>query len=115
MGAGLVGAGVCVPRQSEVAGRAELSRNGWNVDYIAVCVANLVGEVRYLRTRPRDNRGQSPAKVLFDILRQVIQLSNGEGEGSIALQQGEGNRPQIWHNFLSMSFDTEIFEHGVTL
>src|SRR4029450_570544 len=35
-----------------------------NVDYIAVCVANLVGEVRYLRTRPRDNRGQSPAKVL---------------------------------------------------
>jgi predicted NBD/HSP70 family sugar kinase len=42
-----------------------------NVDYIAVCVANLVGEVRYLRTRPRDNRGQSPAKVLARALRMT--------------------------------------------
>ena len=42
-----------------------------NVDYIAVCVANLVGEVRYLRTRPLDNRGQSPAKVLGRAVRMT--------------------------------------------
>jgi predicted NBD/HSP70 family sugar kinase len=42
-----------------------------NVDYLAVCVANLVGEVRSLRTRPRDNRGQSPAKVLGRALRMI--------------------------------------------
>jgi len=42
-----------------------------NVDYIAVCVANLVGEVRYLRTRPRDNRGQSPGKVLGRAVRMT--------------------------------------------
>ena len=55
-----------------------LNRDGYvgvgleiNVDYIAVCVANLVGEVRYLRTRPRDNRGQSPAKVLARAIRMT--------------------------------------------
>ena len=42
-----------------------------NVDYIAVCLANLVGEVRYLRTRPRDNRAQSPAKVLGRAVRMI--------------------------------------------
>jgi predicted NBD/HSP70 family sugar kinase len=42
-----------------------------NVDYIAVCGANLVGEVRYLRTRPLDNRGQSPAKVLGRAVRMT--------------------------------------------
>jgi predicted NBD/HSP70 family sugar kinase len=42
-----------------------------NVDYIAVCVANLVGEVRHLRTRPGDNRGQSPAKVLGRAVRMT--------------------------------------------
>ncbi|HEX7146819.1 MAG TPA: ROK family transcriptional regulator [Actinomycetota bacterium] len=42
-----------------------------NVDYIAVCLANLVGEVRYLRTRARDNRSQSPAKVLGRAVRMV--------------------------------------------
>jgi predicted NBD/HSP70 family sugar kinase len=42
-----------------------------NVDYLSVCVANLVGEVRYLRTRPRDNRGQSPAKVLGRAVRMT--------------------------------------------
>ena len=42
-----------------------------NVDYIAVCVANLIGEVRSLRTRPRDNRGQSPAKVLGRAVRMT--------------------------------------------
>jgi predicted NBD/HSP70 family sugar kinase len=42
-----------------------------NVDYIAVCVANLVGEVRSLRTRPRDNRGQSPTKVLGRAVRMT--------------------------------------------
>jgi predicted NBD/HSP70 family sugar kinase len=42
-----------------------------NVDYIAVCVANLVGDVRYHRTRPLDNRGQSPAKVLGRAVRMT--------------------------------------------
>jgi predicted NBD/HSP70 family sugar kinase len=42
-----------------------------NVDYLAVCVANLVGEVRSLRTRPRDNRGQSPARVLGRAVRMT--------------------------------------------
>ena len=42
-----------------------------NVDYIAVCLANLVGEVRYLRTRARDNRSQSPAKVLGRAVRMI--------------------------------------------
>lgn len=42
-----------------------------NVDYIAVCLTNLVGEVRYLRTRARDNRSQSPAKVLGRAVRMI--------------------------------------------
>jgi predicted NBD/HSP70 family sugar kinase len=42
-----------------------------NVDYIAVCLANLVGEVRYLRTRAQDNRSQSPAKVLGRAVRMI--------------------------------------------
>jgi predicted NBD/HSP70 family sugar kinase len=42
-----------------------------NVDYIAVCLADLAGEVRYLRTRPRDNRAQSPAKVLGRAVRMI--------------------------------------------
>jgi predicted NBD/HSP70 family sugar kinase len=42
-----------------------------NVDYIAVCVTNLIGEVRYIRTRPRDNRGQSPARVLARAVRMT--------------------------------------------
>ena len=51
-----------------------------NVDYIAVCVADLVGEVRYLRTRPRDNRGQSPAKVLARALRMTrTAIASAEG------------------------------------
>jgi predicted NBD/HSP70 family sugar kinase len=42
-----------------------------NVDYIAVCLTDLAGEVRYLRTRPRDNRAQSPAKVLGRAVRMI--------------------------------------------
>ena len=42
-----------------------------NVDYLAVCVANLVGEVRTLRTRPGDNRDQSPARVLGRAVRMA--------------------------------------------
>jgi predicted NBD/HSP70 family sugar kinase len=42
-----------------------------NVDYIAVCVTDLVGQVRYLRTRPRDSRGQSPARVLARAVRMT--------------------------------------------
>jgi len=53
-----------------------------NVDYIAVCLANLVGEVRYLRTRPRDNRAQSPAKVLGRAVRMIrTALSRAEAAG----------------------------------
>jgi predicted NBD/HSP70 family sugar kinase len=42
-----------------------------NVDYIAVCVTDLVGRVRHLRTRARDNRGQSPARVLGRAIRMT--------------------------------------------
>jgi predicted NBD/HSP70 family sugar kinase len=35
-----------------------------NVDYVAVCVADLAGGVRYLRTRRGDNRRLSPGRVL---------------------------------------------------
>jgi predicted NBD/HSP70 family sugar kinase len=53
-----------------------------NVDYIAVCVADLVGRVRYLRTRARDNRGQSPARVLgraIRMTRTAMQAAEAEG------------------------------------
>jgi predicted NBD/HSP70 family sugar kinase len=81
----LVGAGLVTELGPEASGKIGrpgsalvLNRTGFvgigleiNVDYIAVCVANLVGEVHYLRTRPRDNRGQSPAKVLGRALRMT--------------------------------------------
>jgi predicted NBD/HSP70 family sugar kinase len=81
----LVGAGLVTERGPEASGRIgrpasalALNRSGFvgvglevNVDYLAVCVANLVGEVRSLRTRPRDNRGQSPAKVLGRAVRMT--------------------------------------------
>jgi predicted NBD/HSP70 family sugar kinase len=53
-----------------------------NVDYIAVCVTDLVGRVRYLRTRARDNRGQSPARVLGRATRMTqtaMQAAEAEG------------------------------------
>ena len=81
----LVGAGLVTELGPEASGRIgrppsglALNRSRFvgvgleiNVDYLAVCVANLVGEVRTLRTRPRDNRGQSPAKVLGRALRMT--------------------------------------------
>ena len=81
----LVSAGLVVELGPEARGEIgrpasalALDRSGYvgigleiNVDYIAVCVANLVGEVHYLRTRPRDNRGQSPAKVLARAMRMT--------------------------------------------
>ena len=42
-----------------------------NVDYIAACVTDLAGEVRYLRTRADDNRGQSPGRVLARAVRMA--------------------------------------------
>ena len=42
-----------------------------NVDYLAVCVSDLLGGVRFIRTRPRDNRGQSPARVLARAARMA--------------------------------------------
>jgi predicted NBD/HSP70 family sugar kinase len=82
---GLVGAGLVTELGPEARGKIgrpgsalALNRSGLvgigleiNVDYIAVCVANLVGEVRLLRTRPRDNRGQSPARVLGRAVRMT--------------------------------------------
>jgi predicted NBD/HSP70 family sugar kinase len=53
-----------------------------NVDYIAVCVTDLVGRVRSLRTRARDNRGQSPARVLGRAVRMTqtaMQAAEAEG------------------------------------
>ena len=81
----LVSAGLVTELGPEASGRIGrppsalvLNRSGFvgvgleiNVDYIAVCVANLVGEVRSLRTRPRDNRDQSPAKVLGRAVRMT--------------------------------------------
>jgi predicted NBD/HSP70 family sugar kinase len=81
----LVGAGLVTERGPEASGRIgrppsalALNRSGFvgvgleiNVDYLAVCVANLVGEVRTLRTRRRDNRGQSPARVLGRAVRMA--------------------------------------------
>jgi predicted NBD/HSP70 family sugar kinase len=53
-----------------------------NVDYVAVCVTDLVGRVRYLRTRARDNRGQSPARVLGRAIRMTqTAMQNAEAEG----------------------------------
>jgi predicted NBD/HSP70 family sugar kinase len=82
---GLVGAGLVTELGPEASGKIgrpgsalALNRSGLvgigleiNVDYLAVCVANLVGEVRLLRTRPRDNRGQSPARVLGRAVRMA--------------------------------------------
>jgi predicted NBD/HSP70 family sugar kinase len=49
----------------------ELNRSGYaglglevNVDYLAVCVTDLAGDVRHLRTLAGDNRRQSPRQVL---------------------------------------------------
>jgi predicted NBD/HSP70 family sugar kinase len=53
-----------------------------NVDYVAVCVTDLVGRVRYLRTRPRDNRGQPPTRVLgraVRMARTAMQAAGAEG------------------------------------
>jgi predicted NBD/HSP70 family sugar kinase len=81
----LVGAGLVTEQGPEASGRIgrppsalALNRSGYvgvgleiNVDYLAVCVANLVGEVRALRTRPGDNRDQSPARVLGRAVRMA--------------------------------------------
>jgi predicted NBD/HSP70 family sugar kinase len=53
-----------------------------NVDYVAVCVTDLVGRVRYLRTRPRDSRGQPPTRVLgraARMARTAMQTAEDEG------------------------------------
>jgi predicted NBD/HSP70 family sugar kinase len=42
-----------------------------NIDYIAVCVADLAGELRYLQTRAGDNRTQSPSQVLARAVRMA--------------------------------------------
>jgi predicted NBD/HSP70 family sugar kinase len=53
-----------------------------NVDYIAVCVTDLVGRVRHLRTRARDNRGQAPARVLGRATRMTqTAMRAAEAEG----------------------------------
>jgi predicted NBD/HSP70 family sugar kinase len=53
-----------------------------NVDYIAVCVSDLAGGVRYLRTRAGDNRGQTPRRVLgraVRIARTAMDAAQAEG------------------------------------
>lgn len=54
----------------------ELNQSGYaglglevNVDYLAVCVADLAGTVRHLRTVVGDNRRQSPKQVLARAVR----------------------------------------------
>jgi predicted NBD/HSP70 family sugar kinase len=59
-----------------------------NVDYIAVCVADLAGEVRYVRTRAGDNRRQSPNQVLARAVRMVrsaIEAARTEGLKPVGL------------------------------
>jgi hypothetical protein len=43
----------------------------------------------------------------------MIELSNRKGQGRIAFQQGDRERPQIWHNFFRLLFDAEVFEHSI--
>jgi predicted NBD/HSP70 family sugar kinase len=53
-----------------------------NVDYIAVCVTDLAGEVRYLRTLAGDNRRQTAAQVLgraVRIARTAITAAEADG------------------------------------
>ncbi len=55
------------------------------VDYLAVCVTDLAGEVRYRRTRAGDNRRQSPGRVLARAARMArAALSAAEAEGLAA-------------------------------
>ncbi len=56
-----------------------------NVDYLAVCVTDLAGEVRYRRTRAGDNRRQSPGRVLARAARMArAALAAAEAEGLAA-------------------------------
>jgi predicted NBD/HSP70 family sugar kinase len=53
-----------------------------NVDYRTVCVSDLLGGVRYLRTRPRDNRGQAATRVLgraSRMARTAMEAAEAEG------------------------------------
>ena len=53
-----------------------------NVDYIAVCVTDLAGEVRYLRTRLGDNRRLTPRRVLSRAVRMARTAAKAaEAEG----------------------------------
>lgn len=56
-----------------------------NVDYLAVCVTDLAGEVRYRRTRTGDNRRQPPGRVLARAARMArTALEAAEAEGLAA-------------------------------
>jgi predicted NBD/HSP70 family sugar kinase len=53
-----------------------------NVDYIAVCLSDLAGGVRYLRTRLGDNRRLTPGRVLSRAVRMArTAMRAAEGEG----------------------------------
>jgi predicted NBD/HSP70 family sugar kinase len=56
-----------------------------NVDYLAVCVTDLAGEIRYRRTRAGDNRHQSPGRVLARAARMArAALAAAEEQGLAA-------------------------------
>ena len=59
----------------------------------------------------QDRGDQPPVYSLFDVFGQIIQLSNGEGQGRVALQQRERNCPEIGHDWLWLLFEAEVFEH----
>jgi predicted NBD/HSP70 family sugar kinase len=65
------GGGIGRPGRALTANRSSYAGLGLevNVDYIAVCVTDLAGEVRYLRTRLADNRRLSPGRVLSRAVR----------------------------------------------
>jgi predicted NBD/HSP70 family sugar kinase len=53
-----------------------------NVDYIAVCLSDLAGGVRYLRTRLGDNRRLTPGRVLSRAVRMArTAMRAAEAEG----------------------------------
>ncbi len=68
-----VGGGIGRPGRALAVNRASYVGLGLevNVDYIAVCVTDLAGEIRYLRTRLGDNRRLTPRRVLSRAVRMA--------------------------------------------
>jgi predicted NBD/HSP70 family sugar kinase len=78
------GGGIGRPGSALALNRASYAGLGLevNVDYLAVCVTDLAGEVRYLRTQLGDNRRLSPGRVLSRAVRMARTASKAaEADG----------------------------------